>query len=120
MVDHVQFANVLIPVAILSFLFWRYLLFKRTRVLLPDLIKNGAAIVDVRSPEEFRQGSCPGSLNIPLGDLEGRVRELDHARPVVVCCATGSRSAMATAILKKNGFSQIVNAGSWRNAIVPK
>lgn len=76
------------------------------------LVARGAQKVDVRTPGEFRGGSAPGTLNIPLDQLSARLTELDPAKPVLVCCASGSRSAMAASLLKRKGF-EAVNAGPW-------
>ncbi len=77
------------------------------------LMARGAQVVDVRSPSEFRGGHAPGSKNIPLDQLQARSKELDAARPVVLCCASGSRSAMAVSLLKRQGFTDVHNAGPW-------
>ena len=72
--------------------------------------------VDVRTPSEFAGGHAPGSLNIPLDQLARRLGELDPNRPVLLGCASGSRSAMATTLLKRKGF-EAVNAGSWNRLV---
>lgn len=107
----------LIPLAVVAFIVWRYLKFKQVKKILPGLIQDGAVVVDVRSPGEFQLGFRPGSINIPLGELNSRIKELDKQKTIVLCCASGSRSAVALGILKKNGFSSVVNAGSWRNTL---
>ena len=68
-------------------------------------------ILDVRSPEELQgpDGRIPGSLNIPLPDLESRRADLPSGRPVVVVCHSGSRSALATQQLIKAGVDAIAN-----------
>ena len=73
----------------------------------------GAQIVDVRTPEEFAQGHVPGSLNIPLDQLQARLAEIDRDGPVLLCCASGGRSGMARQFLEREGFQQAVNAGPW-------
>ena len=82
---------------------------------IPELLKQGAQIVDVRSPGEFASGHAAGSRNIPLGDLEQGARGLDSNRWIVVCCASGTRSGMARRQLLRLGFRRVLNAGSWRN-----
>lgn len=77
------------------------------------LLARGAQVVDVRTPGEFRGGHLESSKNIPLDDLQARSGELDRARPVVLCCASGSRSAMAVALLRRLGFTDVHNAGPW-------
>lgn len=106
-----------VPAAIAAWFGWRFLKFRAAKARLPGLLRRGAVVVDVRSPEEFASGARPGSLNIPLGALEGRVKELDAAKPVIVCCASGARSAMAAGILARHGFKQVLNAGPWRNTL---
>jgi rhodanese-related sulfurtransferase len=70
-------------------------------------------IIDVRTPGEFQGGHAPGSRNIPLDQLEARLPELDRTRPVVLCCATGSRSGMAARWLQSLGYDAR-NAGPWQ------
>ncbi|HJV89601.1 MAG TPA: rhodanese-like domain-containing protein [Holophagaceae bacterium] len=70
-------------------------------------------IIDVRTPGEFAGGHAPGSLNIPLDQLEARLGDLDKGRPVILCCATGGRSGMATRFLQSLGYVA-TNAGPWQ------
>jgi phage shock protein E len=72
-----------------------------------------AAIIDVRTPGEFMEGNIAGSINIPLNELPGRVEEIKQlCKPVILCCASGARSAHATAYLK-NMAVECENGGSW-------
>jgi len=66
-------------------------------------------LVDVRQPEEVADGSLPGAINIPLGDLPDRLGELDPARRVVVLCRSGGRSTNACQVLTAAGFGDVVN-----------
>ena len=54
-------------------------------------------------------GRIPGAKLIPLGDLAKRAEELDKKRPIVAVCRAGGRSAQATVILRRAGFSEIAN-----------
>lgn len=108
----------LIPSLVLGFIAWRYIQSRRVRAQLPALLQAGAVVVDVRSREEFASGAREGSLNIPLGELESGILRLDRNKPVIVCCASGTRSAIAGARLKASGFKTVVNAGSWHNTLV--
>lgn len=75
-------------------------------------IKAGAVVVDVRSVDEYQDEHFPKSLNIPVNELSGRAGEIGPKdKPVVLYCASGSRSAMGTRILKSLGFTDVVNAG---------
>ncbi len=69
-----------------------------------SLARQGAQLVDVRTREEFSQGSLQGALNLPLLLLRIRMAELDRARPCIVFCDDGRRSATATFLLVQNGL----------------
>lgn len=86
---------------------------KKVVAMLPELKKNGATLVDVRSPGEFANGNAPGTINIPLQELGSRLNEIPKSSPVVLCCASGTRSGMAKLILKKNGYPKVHNIGAW-------
>lgn len=112
-----NYENYLFPLALVGFFVWRFLKFKKVKAAIPQLLDQGAIIVDVRSPAEFQQGSRPGSLNIPLDEINSRSKELDKSKTIILCCASGTRSGMAVGILKKNGFAHVINAGPWTNTI---
>lgn len=86
---------------------------KRVVAMLPELKKNGAIFVDVRSAGEFASGNAPGTINIPLQELGSRLGEIPKSSPVVLCCASGTRSGMAKMMLKKNGYPNVYNVGTW-------
>ena len=88
---------------------------KRVIAMLPELKKNGALLLDVRTAVEFSNGNAPGTLNIPLQELGGRLSEIPKSSPVVLCCASGTRSGMAKLLLMKNGYKQVFNIGPWGN-----
>ena len=67
-------------------------------------IREGATLLDVRRPEELARRHIPGALNIPVGELQTRLDELDPARPVIVFCASGVRSRRALGLLTKAGY----------------
>ncbi len=113
-----DFQDYIFPFLILLFFGWRFWSNKKVKAQLPSLLEQGAIIVDVRSESEFRLGSRPGSLNIPLDKLNQRSHELDKNKPIILCCASGARSGMALGILKKNGFAHVINAGAWTNTLL--
>lgn len=86
---------------------------KKIIAMLPRLKERGATLVDVRSPGEYSMGHAPGTRNIPLQELGKRLGEIPKSSPVVLCCASGSRSGMAKMLLKKNGYKEIYNIGPW-------
>ena len=80
---------------------------------LGELILNGAVIVDVRTKAEYQQGHIRNSVNIPLDQLESKMKKMDKDKPVITCCASGARSASAKSFLTSSGFTQVHNGGAW-------
>ncbi len=66
-------------------------------------------IVDVRNPNECVAGAIEGSINLPLPNLLDRLGELDPARPTVVYCAGGYRSATAASLLRSRSFATVAD-----------
>lgn len=62
-------------------------------------------LVDVREDSEVAQGRIPGARHIPLGQLGGRLAELDRQQPVIAICRSGNRSARAVELLTAAGFT---------------
>ena len=75
-----------------------------THLVHADAIPEGAVLLDVREPAETGNGTIPGSVTIPLGQLRARLGELDKAKPVVTVCQVGLRGYLAERILRQNGF----------------
>jgi rhodanese-related sulfurtransferase len=89
------------------------------------LFNDDALVLDVREDKEFAAGHIPKAKHIPLGQLAGRLNELDKFKnkPVLVTCRSGQRSARACGMLKKAGFETVYNqAGgiiAWERANLP-
>lgn len=68
-------------------------------------------VVDVREPAEFTGplGHIRGAVLLPLGELAQRAKDLAKDKPIVAVCRAGSRSAHATTILQKAGFTDVAN-----------
>lgn len=87
--------------------------------------REDALVLDVREPGEYSRGHILGAKNLPLRDLARRAAELDKhkARPLILCCETGSRSSGAISILKQRGFEKVYNLaggfGAWQQAGLP-
>lgn len=81
---------------------------------LQKMIAEGkTTIIDVRTPQEFSGGHVSGSKNIPLQELPQRLEEIrKETEPIVLCCASGQRSGMATRMLSQQGV-KCFNGGSW-------
>ena len=83
------------------------------------LVQNGAVIIDVRTPGEFTAGHIPGSKNISLDKLPAGLKELKKLnRPIITCCQSGTRSGIASRMLKNAGVDAY-NGGAW-NALLIK
>ncbi|MFZ4456518.1 MAG: FAD-dependent oxidoreductase [Bacteroidales bacterium] len=75
--------------------------------------ENTPLIVDVRTVEEFATGSFPDAVNIPLDEVEQRIKEFgsNPAHDITVYCASGGRSSYAQQILAHLGFTNVKNGG---------
>lgn len=80
---------------------------------LPQLIKDGALLIDARGPQEFAGGHIEKAVNIPHNMIAQKISEHagDKSRSIVVYCHSGGRSAMAVHALKKAGYTQVENGG---------
>lgn len=97
------------------------------RMLQPDVL-----LLDVREPEEYRQGHIPGAINIPRGMLEFKISNeaslQSLARPIVVYCKTSGRAALSVVAMQTMGFNNVVSlaggfdawAGEGRAVVKPK
>ena len=83
----------------------------------------GALIVDVREPEEWREGRVAGAKHIPLGSLATRLAELPRDTEILTMCRSGNRSARAQALLHGRGFAPVRNVSggitAWERAGLP-
>lgn len=77
-------------------------------------IVNNAFLVDVRTPAEFAEGNVPGSINIPLDQVQMQMAQFKNHENIVVFCRSGNRSGQAKAIFEQNGFTNVVNGGTWQ------
>lgn len=80
---------------------------------LSEIIKEGAYLVDVRTPGEFAQGHVKGSVNIPVDVISSKLGQFKNKKNIIVFCRSGSRSGMAKAILENHGIQHVVNGGTW-------
>ena len=73
---------------------------------------SNAMLVDVRTPEEYREGHIPGSINVPLQQIEDIELEVaEKITPLYVYCRSGARSRQATAMLQEMGYEEVHNIG---------
>jgi rhodanese-related sulfurtransferase/TusA-related sulfurtransferase len=86
-------------------------------VKLDDLLKKvegdeKITVLDVREPAEYAFGHIPGSINIPLGELEQRFEELKDVENLHIICRSGNRSDLAAQKLTSKGLKNVKNVAS--------
>jgi rhodanese-related sulfurtransferase len=88
------------------------------------LIGSGALVLDVRdAPEVEKSGKVQGAVHVSRGMLEFRAdpespyhdKKFDRARPIIVYCASGGRSALSGKTLKDMGYSEVYNLGAFKD-----
>jgi phage shock protein E len=81
-------------------------------------LKNGAVVIDVRSPGEFNSGHLAKAINIPLDEIETELprRVKDKNQVLLLHCASGMRSGMAKSKLNGLGYANAFNLGSYGRA----
>lgn len=90
------------------------------------LVEGGkVTVLDVRTPEEYREGHIKGARNIDYnaGDFAAKVKELDKSKPYLVHCKSGGRSTSSLATFKELGFEKIIHLDGgftgWEAAKLP-
>jgi NADPH-dependent 2,4-dienoyl-CoA reductase/sulfur reductase-like enzyme/rhodanese-related sulfurtransferase len=79
---------------------------------------NDPFLLDVRTTDEFAQGSIPGSCNIPIDELRSRMSEIPRGRNVVAFCQVGQRGYLATRILIQASFSAVNIGGGYQTYLL--
>ena len=75
---------------------------------------NSEIFIDVRTNEEWKDGHLDGALHFELAHLEkGQILDLEKDAAIAVYCRRGIRAEQALLILKKNGFTNVRNAGGY-------
>ena len=132
-VQFLQHNWMLVAVAVVSgaMLVWSFIGAKLSGIEEADTLKatrlynDDALVLDVREDKEYAAGHIPKAKHIPLGQLAGRLQELEKykGKPILVTCRSGQRSARACGMLKKAGFETVYNqAGgiiAWERANLP-
>ncbi len=71
--------------------------------------KKNLFLLDVRTPDEYRQARLKGAVLIPMNEIGQRLREVPRNRPVLVYCAVGSRSGAVAGYLAGKGYREVYN-----------
>ena len=83
-----------------------------------EALRNGAAVIDVRTPREFDEGHIPQSINIPVDRINSSAQRIKGMnKPIIFCCASGMRSNTAVSVMKQNGLKEVYNGGSWQSVL---
>lgn len=84
-----------------------------SKIDLKKMIKDGAIIIDVRTPYEFESGHIVGAVNIPVGFISAQLNRVKKfEKPIITCCRTGLRSSTAASILRSAGM-ECADGGAW-------
>lgn len=84
-----------------------------------ELVRDGAALIDVRERSEWKAGHAPQAIHVPLAEIDRAVPRLRPDVPVVLMCASGMRSRTAARHLRGRGFQATSLAGgigAWQAA----
>jgi rhodanese-related sulfurtransferase len=88
------------------------------------LQQQGALLIDVRESHEFAAGHARGARNVPLGQLGGRIAELETDRTVLLICRSGNRSRTAQGLLRRHNITDTRNVRggmiAWYAARLPQ
>lgn len=84
---------------------------------IPRLLKEGALVVDTRTPGEYSNGHVKNAINIPYDRIARSIDqyETDQSKEIIVYCRSGSRSSQAKKYLINAGYTNVVDAGSIGN-----
>lgn len=105
----------IIVISVVMFTIVKNLFSNQSSEGLKTIITNNAFLVDVRTPQEYAEGHVQGSVNIPLDQVANQLEKFKNHDNIIVFCRSGNRSGQALQILKENGFSNVVNGGTWEN-----
>jgi phage shock protein E len=99
-----------------------FLIFKQVNAVKPETarewLKKGATVIDVRSEAEFQEKHLSGTINIPLDRLSDEIARVapNKEQPLLLHCLSGTRSGAGEATLKKMGYRNVFNLGSYGRA----
>lgn len=108
---------VVVAAAVVAVVVWKSLGLVSARKAL-ELLKSGAKVIDVRTPEEFRRDHLPGAVNVPLHEVDEGIGKVapDKAQPLLLHCLSGGRSGIAARRLRQMGYQQVYNLGGYSRA----
>ena len=97
---------------LVAFFAGRFIWFRVRAGRARTMVAAGAALIDVRTPNEFSAAHLPDARNIPLDRLMAKPQQAGpKEKPVVLYCASGMRSARAASVLRRAGYTAVFNLG---------
>ncbi|MCX8156771.1 MAG: rhodanese-like domain-containing protein [Verrucomicrobiae bacterium] len=108
---------VIVLAAVAALVLWKSVGLVSVRAALEHL-RQGAKVIDVRTPEEYQRDHLPGAVNVPLHELEERIARVapDKNQPLLLHCLSGGRSGIAARKLRQMGYQQVFNLGGFSRA----
>ena len=89
-----------------------------------EALKNGATLLDVREPMELEFCKIHGSLDIPMGQIQGQLSQIPKEGFLLILCHHGMRSGQVTAFLRSQGYENAVNVAggieAWAQVVDPQ
>jgi rhodanese-related sulfurtransferase len=79
--------------------------------------ESGGRILDIREPFEWEQGTLPGATLISMGEIPGRMAELQTDEAWLVVCRSGGRSHQVAMYLSMNGYARVANMAGGMKAL---
>lgn len=116
-INTMKIMSILKPIFLVLFMvgIWSNSIAQSTNSELSRVIKSGAFLVDVRTPQEYAAGSVKGAVNIPLDQIQYQIAKFKGKKSIVVFCRSGNRSSQAKLILENNKIKNVFNGGTWLN-----
>ena len=79
-------------------------------------INKNSIVIDVRTEREFRDGHLKNALNIPYGEISNKINDhiTNKNKEIILYCLSGRRSGIAKKVLDDRGYTNVINAGSYK------
>lgn len=116
------FLNILLSLIIMSLFTACSKVSDEEIILARTAVKEGALLLDVRTPKEYKERHISGAKNLPLDILDKVYTYLPKDKAIVVYCRTGSRSEVAAKFLREQGWTvyDVATQGDWEREIKVK
>ncbi len=89
-----------------------------TKIVKDIMSEKEFMLIDVRTPQEYQGGNIKGAVNLPLDNITRDISQTasDKSQKLLLYCRSGARSGMAVRLLKKQGYTNVFNLGSFSRA----